>query len=173
MYFNCTISSFISFNISLSDALAVMLLWNPNWNKDVIDWLIDWSAFPIAYKSRRLFRETRAEIGVSSFRLHSLQKSRKITEFFFENEKSLSQGAWKKNSRYFTTPWRNNATEQWLQKFPQTDDVHYLDLGSDVIRMEFLQMLRRRHFAGKPVVALSNVVCFLGYFFRLVVKHLN
>ena len=58
---------------------------------------------------------------------------------------------------------------------------HYPDLGSEsdwlkiclnqskapprsshVISMEFLQSLLRRHFAGKPVVALRNVGCFLS-----------
>ena len=47
-----------------------------------------------------------------------------------------------------------------------TNQYQYLDLGSDVISMEFLQMFPRRHFAGKPVVALSNVVCF----FRLLLQ---
>ena len=45
-----------------------------------------------------------------------------------------------------------------------TNQKHYLDLGSDVIGMEFLRLVPRHHFAEKPAVALSNVVCF----FRLL-----
>ena len=76
------------------------------------------------------------------------------------------------------------TSEKWAQKF-HTDDVHYQDLGStfdwlkrishaarpirrttriwvvNVIRMGFLRLFLRRHFAGKLVLASWNVGCFL------------
>ena len=68
----------------------------------------------------------------------------------------------------FPAKWR-------LRKF-HADDVHNQDLGSasdwlkqissrpgswDIICMEFLQSLLRRHFAGKPVLASRNAGCLL------------
>ena len=79
---------------------------------------------------------------------------------------------------------REITSEKWAQKF-HTDDVHYQDLGStfdwlkrishaarpirrttriwvvNVIRMGFLRLFLRRHFAGKLVLASWNVGCFL------------
>jgi len=66
--------------------------------------------------------------------------------------------------------WRSLTQICWLDETNfsrvMNNQKHYLDLSSDVISMEFLQTLPRRHFAGKPVVALSNVVCF----FRLLLQ---
>ena len=41
--------------------------------------------------------------------------------------------------------------------FVSTNQNHYLDLGSDVISMEFLRSLLRRHFARAQVATLRNV----------------
>ena len=56
-------------------------------------------------------------------------------------------------------------------KFDSTNQKHLPDLGTGrVISMEFLRSFFRRHFAGKPVVRLRNVACFLKIDFRITLN---
>lgn len=48
-----------------------------------------------------------------------------------------------------------------------TNHKHNPDLGSEISR-EFLQLLLKRNFAWKPVVALENVGCFLRVLYWLL-----
>ena len=90
MYFNCTISTFISFNISLSDALAV----NRCYSKIQIEiriWLIDWLIrVPYSLQEQTPFswnkNRNRRQLSQATFLTEIAQNY----GIFFENEKPLS-----------------------------------------------------------------------------------
>ena len=81
----------------------------------MINWLI---RFPYSLQEQTPFSWSKSRNRRHSHRLDSLQKSRKSTEFFWERKVSFLSSLKKQ-------PIFHDGTEQWVQKFPHTDDVHY------------------------------------------------